>query len=373
MSLEKESPLVGYEEVSTFIDQLAKKDAHSTLISGSPDEFIQDFIERSYEKKIPLQEILIKKIRESNKSDHKVSLASYLLAKSDIDGGNWLRKQIKDKKNSDALRKKLLLALEKVAGEDSVPEMMIYFQDKELVAEQAVKSLLKHIRKDGRNLEKIYPYLLQNGVEFHRTLIGNLIHRSDDQSLWLLATLAELPISEVSDAAIQALSYRKSSLAYEILDNLVVYREEKKELAEKALKRVEKYELEKIPCLFLEPYKCYLGQKENGEGGSVIVSRKRGKRRFALSIFFRKSEGGFGECSHWPDISFHKMESILKRWGREESLEKSDYDRSIALLEDTLWHIIHVKKEVAPSFLIARRIFGEKKLAPQALKVEQSQ
>ncbi len=366
MILTKKPLPKGYNEFLNFIERIT----NGTFLEGSKDEQLETsvdrFLEEANKRKISIARCLLQIMLDFEPNDYKTSAAIYLLSRCEPEKNlKMIMSFIKSKEVSDKLKRRLLLLLEKYQCTENIPELISYFKDKDILAEYALNSFLKYLGPNGENINSFAKYLENQELEFYQSLIANLTNRTDEQSVWILGLLAEYSDASIAETAIQALGYRKSPLAYEILENLIVHSEDKNKVREKALSRLSQSGVSKINYGIMVPHKTYLSWTDGLGNRVLLVSRRTGRGQLFVVTFVLNEESGIRDCSIWESLSPLDMESFVKNLEVQTGLKQIDYTLGVKMMEDRLWKIVQNKKLAAPNFLLARRIFGSQKLMPR--------
>ena len=370
MTLVKKTLPRGYNEITTFIDDISSRDIPKHLQTKSLEESIDEFLEECYRRRLSVTRCLMDIFREYQSNDAKASAVALMLSRCEV--GKTLAsiiEFIKEEEDMDKLKRKLLLVLEKYEAIDEIPQLVEYFEDKEWLAEYALNSLLDNVGKGGENIGTLFQYMEEEEPEFYQALIATLAHRIDEESIWLLGVLAEFPDEKIAEAAIQTLGYRRSPLAYEMLDNLITYREKKKELRLQSMTKLDQLGVSRIASRTLTPHKCFLSWIDSHGSRILLVSRRTGRGRLYMVTFILNEDQGIEDCTVWNNISTFEMESLIKGLENQVGLKQIDYKLGIEMVQDSLWRIVDQEKLIPPTFLVARRIFGSQKIAPKKYQV----
>ncbi|NUM34864.1 MAG: hypothetical protein HUU50_09980 [Candidatus Brocadiae bacterium] len=366
MILTKKPLPKGYNEFLHFIEKLTDGSFLEDCKEEQLETGIDHFLEEANKRKISVVRCLLQIMLDYESNDPKTSTITYLLSRCNPEKTlKTIISFIKAKEVPDRLKRKLLLLLEKYQCLQSIPELISYFKDKEVLAEYALNSFLKYLGSNAENLNSFAKYLENQEIEFYQSLIANLTNRTDDQSLWLLGLMAEHSEASVSETAIRALGYRKSSLSYEILDNLIVHSEDKNKIREKALDRLAQSGVSKVNYGIMVPHKTYVSYTDGLGNRILLVSRRTGRGQLFVVTFVLNEDVGIRDCSIWDSLAPLDMEAFVKNLEVQTGLKQIDYTLGVKIIEDRLWKIVQNKKLAAPNFLLARRIFGSQKLIPR--------
>ena len=360
----------GYNEIASFIDAISNKSYFNEMPAKNLEQSIDEFLEECYRRRLSVTRCLLDIFREYQNNDAKGSVVALILSRCEV--GKTLSSVIefiKNEEDMDKLKRKLLLVLEKYESTDDVAQLVEYFEDKEWLAEYALNSLLDNVGKGGENIGTLFQHLEGQEPEFYQALIATLAHRIDEESIWLLGVLAEFPDEKIAEAAIQTLGYRKSSLAYEMLDNIITYRDKKKELRMQSMSKLEQLGVSRIASRTMTPHKCYLSWIDSHGSRILLVSRRTGRGRLYMVTFILNEDQGIEDCTVWHNISTFEMESLIKGLENQVGLKQIDYKLGIEMVQDSLWRIVDQEKLIPPTFLVARRIFGSQKIAPKKYQV----
>lgn len=366
MTLNKKTLPKGYNEFLDFIEKMTNGSFFENFKDGDIETVVDRFLEEAYRKRVSVARCLLQLLLDLQTQDYKTSAIAFILSRCDSEKTlKIILSFMKSAEASDKLRRKLFLVLEKYQCTDKIPELVKSFKDKDLLAEYALNSFLHYLGPNGENLNTIAKYLENHETEFYHTLTANLTHVADESSLWLLGMLAEFSDGSVAERAIQALGYRKSPIAYEILENLIIHAEDKKNAQEKALNRLMQSNISKPPIRSLTPHKSYLSWIDGLGNRILLVSRRTVRGQIFMVTFLLNEETGIQDCTIWHSITALEMDSFVKSLEVQTGLKQIDYTLGVKFMEDALWKVIRNQKLPAPNFLLARRIFGAHKLTPR--------
>lgn len=361
----------GYNEILDFIETCDKKKLPEILTTNSLEEGVQIFLDKCYQRRLSVNRSLLKIMEDFANNDHKISTVAMVLSYCNPTKTiNDIVTFIKTPKNSDKVKRKLLLVLEKFEEFDKIPKLISYFNDKEWLAEYALNSMLTYTGQNGEGIGELFQHLVGLDKEFYHTLTANLAHSTEEQSIWILGLLAEFYDNTVAEAAIKALGYKKSPIAYEILENLIAHAKDKEELKNKSMQKLSQSGIVKKNHRMLIPHKCYLSWIDANGSRILLVSRRTGRGRLFMVTFILNEDYGIHDCSVWNDISIFEMDSIVKGLEKQAGLKQIDYSLVITIVEDAIWKSMQKKKLITPTFLFARRIFGSQKLHPKKYNID---
>jgi hypothetical protein len=356
----------GYCEISSFIELLNKEAFLKNLREQEIEDRIALFLEHIYTKRLSVGQTLLQIMLECREDDVKASLVAWILSRcSPGKTLNHILDIFESPDTPDKIRYKLILVLEKYGEIERISQLIPYFQDKERLDKYLIQSLLDCIGPSGEEKQNLFQHLANQEVEFYRALASRL-HYNGDQSIWLLAALAEFPDDKVADASIMALSESNSPLAYDLLQTVLVNTKAKEGMRRKALEKLEIAGISKNTQRLCVPHKCYLSWID-GNGGRILLMSQRsgGRNKLGMITFMLNEEEGIQDSSSWTEISSFEMESVIKSLEKEVGLRQIDYEKGIRVLENALWVILQAKKIIPPSFLSAKRILGFPKLTPR--------
>ncbi len=360
----------GYNEIAQLIQHLSAHRLPAELQDKPVETSIASILDALLHKRIAVAKCLLEMMLQFQNQDKEMSIIAWLLSQCPPDKAiKNIEEFMSNKEVPDKIKRKLLLVLEQYGQLDKLSRCVAYVTDKEALADHALNSLLEYIGAAGDNLNHVFKHLTSQETDFYHALTANLTYRTDEQSLWLLGLLAELPNAAVADSAIQALGYRKSPLAYELLENIITHQEDSKEVRLKAMNRLAQSGISRDSTRMMAPHKCYLSWIDSSGNRILLVSRRTGRGRLAMVTFMLHEENGVQDCTIWNDISSFEMDSLIKGLETQTGLKQVDYSISLQMVEHCLYKTIQNKRLIPPNFLIARRIFGAQKLAPHPYEI----
>ncbi len=367
-SIKKNLPR-GYNEIYQFVLEITSRQIPEFIQNESPENAINKFLDSLFRRRLAVAKSVLDIMLEFENKDRELSILAWLLSKCPPEKSiKNIEEFLGEKQISDKLKRKLLLVLEQYNILPKISTTVAYFSDKEALAEYALNSVVEYIGADGDNLNQVFKVLANQELDFYHALTANLTYRTDEQSLWLLGMLAEFPNFAVAESAIQALGYRKSPLAYELLDNLIHHQNDVSGIRAKALLRLTQSGIIRNTLRLMSPHKCYLSWIDGAGNRMLLISRRTsqgmGHGRLFMVTFMLHEEKGVQDCTIWNDISTYEMESLIKNLETQTGLKQIDYTLGTKIIEDSLWKAIKNKEFIPPSFLVARRIFGSQKLLP---------
>lgn len=355
-------------QILEFIEQLR----HEVYLKGMEqreiEEKVDKFLENEEEKSSTIP-YLLRIMTECQNNSGKLLFLTLMLSRCYSDKAlPLLIKYGQSPDVSDKVRKKLILLLDRHGEIPKVGELVRSFKNKQYLAEHALQSMLGCIGPSGEDKNNLFRHFADRSPAFYNSLIQELSNLSAEQAMWILGALAEYPEEKVAKAAIAALGKKESSLACEILENLLVPGNELDQCRKNALKTYKLAGMQKSYQRLYTPHKCYLSEID-GNGHRILLISQRSGRRMAMVTFMLSEEEGLQDCSFLADISTFEMESVIKSLEKELGLKQVDYAMGIRVLEDGLWIILHKKKILPPSFLAVRRILRDQKLVPRPYTV----
>lgn len=361
----------GYSEIAQFTQNLYNHIIPEQLTQQEDvDAGIASFLDSLFRRRIPVVRFLLEMAMEKQHQERELSAILLLLSKCSAERATKIIEEfILDTQTPDRLKRKLLLVVDAIHATNKISDWVRYFGDKNALAEYALNGLLDAVGLDGDNLNHVFKFLSDQDNDFYQALIANLTYRTDEQSLWLLGMLAEFPNTMIAENAIQALGYRKSPLAYELLDNLITHQEDCNEIRAKAIQRLTQAGILRSSARLMTPHKCFLSWIDGLGNRMLLISRRTGRGRLFMVTFMLHEEVGLQDCTIWDDISTYDMDSLVASLEKQTGLKQIDYSMGIKLVEDSVETILKNKQMVPPNFLIARRVFGMQKLQPQKYQI----
>lgn len=363
----------GYTEIAHFIDELYEEVLDGKWPEERLLERIDRFLEQIGSKRLSVWPCLQQLLIELEQNEAKSSLVCLLVGRCDA------RKMLPNVMNAcalpqmtDKIRRRLLWVIEQYNEVDKIDEVIQHFSNQQRLAEDALRSLLSYIGPMGEENGNVFHHLAYQDMSFYRLLANDLVYHTDEQSVWLLASLAELPDEKVMETAIKGLAESQSLLAYELLESCFITSKAKDEMRKKALVKLAQAGISKAAPKQFVPHKCYVSWID-GNGNRILLMSQRtgGRNRLGMVTFMLNEECGIQDISSWAEISSFEMESVIKSLEAQVGLRQIDYERGFHLLADAVWMLINTKKLLPPAFLAVRRALGTLKLVPKFYAVNE--
>lgn len=359
----------GYNEILNFIRAINEHHLPEDMEQADISTGVHHFLDTLFRRRLAVVRCLLEILLDFHNQERELSISLWLLSQCPAEKATKILEEFMAVPQiPDRLKRKVLLVLETV-NSNKVIDWVKYFSNKDSLAEYALNCFLDAIGYDGENLNSAFSAIADQDNEFYQALIANLTYRTDEESLWVLGILAEFPNTIVAENAIQALGYRKSPLAYELLDNLITQKDDRNGVKAKALHRLAQAGILHANTRLMTPHKCFLSWIDGCGNRMLVISRRTGRGRLFMVSFMLHEDIGLQACTISNDITTYDMDSFISNLEKKIGLKQIDYTMGVKLVEDSLWKIVTNKHTIPPNFLLARRVFGVQKLQPQAYQV----